>query len=50
MIELTDEQWARVQVLLSKLKKDKSAKNSVKSKDLTKLSKAELIGLVKELS
>lgn len=47
MIELTDEQWQRVQALLPKLKKDKAARDNVKSTDLTKLSKAELIDLVK---
>jgi hypothetical protein len=49
MIELTEEQWARIVALLPKLKADKAKKDKAGKADLNKKSKAELIELVKEL-
>lgn len=49
MIELTDEQWARIVAMLPKLRKDKAKKDNAKAKGLDKMGKAELIKLVKEL-
>ena len=46
-VTLTHEQWERILSLRGKLK---AKKDKVKDKDLTKLTKAQLIELVKELS
>lgn len=50
MIELTEEQWARIVAMLPKLRKKKQKRDKAKAKDLNKLSKAELIEIVKELT
>lgn len=47
---LTPEQWARIVAMLPKLKNKKAKKDKVKekTKDLNKMSKSELIELIKE--
>lgn len=50
MIELTEEQWARIVALLPKLREKKQKRDKAKGKDLNKKSKAELIEIVKELT
>ena len=50
MIELTDEQWARIVAMLPKMKAEKAKKDKTKAKELNKMSKAELIEIVKELT
>ncbi len=50
MIELTDEQWARIVAMLPKLRGKKQKRNKAKGKELNKMSKAELIEIVKELT
>jgi hypothetical protein len=49
MIELTEAQWARVVALKGKLKVKKDEVDKVKDKDLNKLSKTQLIDMIKEL-
>ena len=49
MIELTDEQWARIVAMLPKMKAEKAKKDKAKA-GLNKMSKAELIEIVKELT
>ena len=50
MIELTDEQWARIVAMLPKLKAEKAKKDKAGKAVLNKMSKAELIEIVKELT
>ena len=50
MIGLTEEQWERIVAMLPKMKAEKAKKDKAKAKELDKMSKAELIELVKELT
>jgi hypothetical protein len=47
---IDDALWARVVALLPKLKKAKADKDAAKRKNLSKLTKAELIALVEALT
>ena len=49
MIELTDEQWARIVAMLPKMKAEKAKKDKAGKDDLKKLSKAELIEMIREM-
>ena len=47
---IDDALWARVVALLPKLREKKAKKVKAKDKDLNKLSKADLIKIVKEIT